>query len=200
MISEKRHPSNPVRRSETNRFDRLAQRLLRMRPVFAASIVLLFGVPAAQSDDPDGDRDDDRGASHAQLRRFIDRQVGGIDKLKVPATEVKRFLGKLLFHDPVRTTRININQGQPADLPVGTAFGGTVNASDPNVQAIVNATKQTGSCGSCHFGEAASKAGQVAQLARRRRGPWLHRREGQLHRPPSAPGHSHQAALRPLNP
>ena len=46
------------------------------------------------------------------------------------------------------------------DLPAGTAFGGTVNASDPNVQAIVAATKQTGSCGSCHIGEAAGKAGQ----------------------------------------
>jgi cytochrome c peroxidase len=76
-------------------------------------------------------------------------------------TEAKRYLGKLLFHDPVRTARININQGQPVDLPAGTAFGGTVNASDPNVLAIVNATKQTGSCGSCHIGEAASKAGQL---------------------------------------
>ena len=181
MISEKkRHPSNPVRRSEANRFDRLPQRLFRMRAVFAASIVLLFGVTAAQSDDRDGDR----GASHPQLRRFIDRQVGGIDKLKVPATnaeipvppakpgepdrfqttEAKRFLGKMLFHDPVRTARININQGQPVDLPAGTAFGGTVSASSPNVQPVVDATKQTGSCGSCHFGEAASKAGQVLNL------------------------------------
>ena len=122
-----------------------------------------------------------------QLRQFIDQQVGGIQKLKVPATnaeipvpppppgsgntpdryvttEAKRFLGKLLFHDPVRTDRININQGQPADLPAGTAFGGTVNGSDPNIQAIVNAQKQTGSCGSCHFGEAAGKAGQVINL------------------------------------
>ena len=46
----------------------------------------------------------------------------------------------------------------------GTAFGGTVNGSDPNIQAIVNAQKQTGSCGSCHFGEAAGKAGQVINL------------------------------------
>jgi hypothetical protein len=61
------------------------------------------------------------------LRRFIDRTVGGIDKLMVPAddadlpqprladgspdpqfetTEAKRYLGKLLFHDPARATRI----------------------------------------------------------------------------------------------
>jgi len=107
--------------------------------------------------------------------------VDGIDKLKVPAkdadipvprlpdgtvayryqtTEAKRYLGKLLFHDPVRTARVNINTGQPLDLPAGTAFGGTVSASDPYVQAIVNATRQTGSCGSCHIGEAAGKAGQ----------------------------------------
>lgn len=125
---------------------------------------------------------------HGRLRSFIGQQVGGIKKLQVPATnasipvppppppgsgltpdryvttEAKRFLGKLLFHDPVRTARININQGQPVDLPAGTAFGGTVNGSDPNVAAIVAATKQTGSCGSCHFGEAAGKAGQQINL------------------------------------
>src|SRR5215470_3791324 len=125
---------------------------------------------------------------HGALRSFIGRQVGGIKKLQVPATdasipvppppppesgltpdryvttEAKRFLGKLLFHDPVRTARININQGVPVDLPAGTAFGGTVNGSDPNVAAIVAATKQTGSCGSCHIGEAAGKAGQQINL------------------------------------
>jgi len=139
-------------------------------------LVSLFGVAAAADDD----------ASPSQLRRFIDQQVGGIDKLKVPATdaaipvpkqpdgtvnyryqttEAKRYLGKLLFHDPVRTARININQGQPVDLPAGTAFGGTVSASDPNIQQIVNAEKQDTSCGSCHLGEAAGKAGQVVNFA-----------------------------------
>src|SRR5262249_25957444 len=83
-------------------------------------------------------------------------QVDGIEKLMVPAenadlpqprlsngapdpffetTEQKRFLGKMLFHDPVRTVRI---------LP---EFGGILD------------TAQTASCGSCHFGAAASKAG-----------------------------------------
>jgi len=127
-------------------------------------------------------------ADDRALRSFIGQQVGGIKKLQVPATdasipvppppppgsgltpdrfvttEAKRFLGKLLFHDPVRTARININQGQPVDLPAGTAFGGTVNGFDPNVAAIVAATKQTGSCGSCHIGEAAGKAGQQINL------------------------------------
>ena len=70
----------------------------------------------------------------------------------------------MLFHDPVCTARININTDVPANLPAGTAFGGTVNAANPNVQAIVNATKQTGSCGTCHFGEAASKADQQLNL------------------------------------
>lgn len=127
----------------------------------------------------------DRTASPDQLRGFIGRQVGGIDKLRVPArdadlpvprqpdgtvnprfetTEAKRYLGKLLFHDPIRTARINANLLQPVDLPTGTAFGGTVSASDPNVQSIVDATKQTGSCGSCHLGEAATKAGQRINL------------------------------------
>jgi len=124
-----------------------------------------------------------------QLRQFIAGQVGGLDKLKVPGddasiplppedprrpgryrtTEAKRFLGKMLFHDPVRTARVNINEnvnppireGEPRDLPAGTAFGGTVSASNPNVQAVVAATKATGSCGSCHLGEAAGKAGAV---------------------------------------
>ena len=93
-----------------------------------------------------------------QLRQFIDQQVGGIHKLVVPATdaaiplprnadgsvnpryrttEEKRFLGKMLFHDPVRTARID------------PTYGG------------VPATAQTGSCGSCHLGEAATKAGQL---------------------------------------
>src|SRR5215471_13999494 len=82
----------------------------------AGSAGLLFlslscGVASAQ----------DNGASPTQLRRFIDQQVGGIDKLKVPATdadipvppgyryqttEAKRYLGKLLFHDPVRSARV----------------------------------------------------------------------------------------------
>jgi cytochrome c peroxidase len=118
----------------------------------------------------------------ARIRDFIGEQVGGLHNLQVPTrnediplpkqadgtvnpryktTEEKRFLGKLLFHDPVRTARIDINKGQPLDLPAGTAFGGTVSASAPNVQEIVDATRQTGSCGSCHIGEAAGKAGQL---------------------------------------
>jgi hypothetical protein len=138
------------------------------------------------------------GASPTQLRSFIAGQVGGLSNLQVPATnaaipvpappagsgnlpyryettEAKRYLGKLLFHDPIRTARVDINQGQPKVLPVGTDFGGTFGASDPTIksivpdtgnysstviQNIVTATKQTGSCGSCHIGEAAGKAGQ----------------------------------------
>ena len=130
------------------------------------------------------DDDDHYKIDAGWLRQYIGRQVGGIDLLKVPATdagipvpapmpgsgntpyryettEAKRYLGKLLFHDPVRTARIDINTGQPVDLPAGTAFGGTLSATDANIQPIVNATKQTGSCGSCHIGEAAGKAGQV---------------------------------------
>jgi len=149
----------------------------------AAGLLLLsIGGARAQGVAP---KDHDDGDS--ELRELIDHAVGGIGKLQVPSnnasipvppprpgsgftpdryvtTEAKRFLGKMLFHDPVRTARIDINQGQPVDLPAGTSFGGTVNASDSNVQAIVNASKQTGSCGSCHFGEAASKAGQQINL------------------------------------
>ena len=124
--------------------------------------------------------DNDYGA--AALRAYIAQRVGGLQKLQVPArdvdlpvprnadgemiyryktSEAKRYLGKLLFHDPVRTVRINKNNDQPVDLPAGTAFGGTESAADPHVQEVVQATRQTGSCGSCHIGEAAGKAGQV---------------------------------------
>ena len=128
------------------------RRLLRSGPLQAALATLLLcgGVAVAEGDSP------------TQLRRFIDQQVGGIDKLVVPAddaalpqprlpngnpdpffqtTEAKRFLGKMLFHDPIRTARIR------------PEFGG------------VPATKQTASCGSCHFGEVASKAGTLINLA-----------------------------------
>ena len=91
----------------------------------------------------------------AQVREHIAKEVGGIEKLTVPATnaeiplpavaedklayikttEEKRYLGKQLFHDSVRTVRIN------------PSFGGEA------------ALAQSGSCGSCHFGEVGSKAG-----------------------------------------
>ena len=100
--------------------------------------------------------------SAAQLRRSIDRQVDGIQKLMVPATdaaiplprrpdgtvdpqfattEAKRYLGKMLFHDPVRSVRIR------------PEFGGVL------------ATRQSASCGTCHLGEAASKAGTLFNFA-----------------------------------
>ncbi|HEY2403364.1 MAG TPA: cytochrome c peroxidase [Steroidobacteraceae bacterium] len=141
---------------------------------------------------------DTKGAD--DLRSYIGEQVGGLRKLQVPQrnedlplpraadgsvpyryeqTEAKRYLGKLLFHDPIRTNRIDINTGQPKDLPAGTSFGGTLNATDPLIQRIfpatgnatgakvhdiVAATTQTGSCGACHIGEAAGKAGQLINL------------------------------------
>jgi cytochrome c peroxidase len=160
----------------------------------AASAVAVSLLAGCQADQPDADRlvttvgGELRGGTEG-LRAHIARQVGGLDKLIVPAddaaiplppedparpgryktTEAKRYLGKLLFHDPVRTARININAGvnppiragEPRDLPAGTAFGGTVDGADPRVQAVVTATKGTGSCGSCHLGEAAGKAGSV---------------------------------------
>jgi hypothetical protein len=112
--------------------------------------LLCSGVVAAQ------------GGSSSQLRQFIDRQVGGIRKLMVPAdnadlpqprlpdgspdplfqtTEAKRYLGKLLFHDPARATRII------------SEFGG------------IPAHSGTASCGTCHLGEAASKAGTLINFA-----------------------------------
>jgi cytochrome c peroxidase len=124
-----------------------------LAPVALAAAVSLLWCSAATADE---------GASPTQLRRFIDEQVGGIDKLKVPAndadlpqprradgsidpffqnTEAKRYLGKLLFHDPARMTRIR------------PQFGG------------VPATAGSASCASCHLGETASKAGTLLNFA-----------------------------------
>jgi cytochrome c peroxidase len=117
----------------------------------ASSVLFLVGASAAHE-----------GAGPVQLRRFIDHQVGGIGKLKVPAndadlpqprlpdgrldpffqnTEAKRYLGKVLFHDPARMTRIR------------PQFGGVL------------ATAGSASCGSCHLGEAASKSGTLINFA-----------------------------------
>ena len=90
------------------------------------------------------------------LRTLIESRVGSLAKLQVPArneelpqprqangsidpryqiTEAKRYLGKLLFFDPVRSSNIRPEYG---GVPV---------------------TSQTASCGSCHLGVAAAKAG-----------------------------------------
>ena len=151
----------------------------RKRALRAGTVVLCLACAMAAARAEDDDRGE-RGTG--SLRAYIASQVGGLQNLLVPqrnadlpvprqpdgtvayryaTTEAKRFLGKMLFHDPVRTVRINENKKQPADLPDGTAFGGTIQASDPDVAAIVAAERQTGSCGSCHIGEAAGKAGQV---------------------------------------
>ncbi|MEW6683354.1 MAG: cytochrome c peroxidase [Nitrospirota bacterium] len=116
--------------------------------------VLSGGVAAAEENSPTH--------SPTQLRQFIDQQVGGIEKLMVPAndsdlpqprlsdgspdpvfqtTEAKRYLGKLLFHEPARATRI---------IP---EFGGILEH------------RGTTSCGTCHLGEAASKSGTRLNFA-----------------------------------
>jgi len=171
-----KHVPDRLRASTTS-----APRLPRLRlalQALSAALSLSCGVAIADGED--------RGAGPTQLRQHIDRQVGGIDKLKVPATnadipvprqpdgtvnyryetaEAKRYLGKLLFHDPVRSARINLNTGVPLDLPAGTAFGGTMSASAPNVTAIADAQRRDTSCGTCHLGEAAGKAGQRINFA-----------------------------------
>jgi len=153
--------------------------------LLACSVGLAVLQAGCQSDPTAGPTTEELRSNAQGLREYIAQQVGGLDKLTVPpddaaiplppddpkrpgryrTTEAKRYLGKLLFHDPVRAARININTSVPVDLPAGTAFGGTVKASDPNIQRIVDAEKQTSSCGSCHIGEAAAKAGQLINFA-----------------------------------
>src|SRR5215831_7153885 len=115
-------------------------RIFRLRPAIVRKflftmfgvigVFLFWGVRANPQEVRDGDPDD--GVDAVSLRSFIAQQVGGLDKLKVPATnaeiplprqpdgavnprfqttEAKRYLGKLLFHDPVRSARIDINTG-----------------------------------------------------------------------------------------
>jgi hypothetical protein len=132
-----------------------ANRRRGLQAAVACSLLLLGGAVIA-----DSDRDSEHG--RGELRQFIARQVGGIDKLIVPATnaeipvppgpatqpdrydttEAKRFLGKMLFHDPVRTARININKDVPVNLPAGTAFGGTVNANRPGRAAPATSARR----------------------------------------------------------
>jgi hypothetical protein len=177
MRYESRTPPDHAPSRRLQRWPALRGRPLRTAAALAS--LLLCGIATA-------DRGDRQSHSPVQLRHFIDQQVGGIQKLTVPAdngsipvprqadgsvnpryqmTEAKRFLGKMLFHDPVRTARININQGQPLDLPAGTAFGGTVSASAPNLQEIAEAQRQDTSCGTCHLGETAGKAGEQINFA-----------------------------------
>jgi len=117
----------------------------------AGSLAMAFAWGPASADD-----------GPLALRSFIDAQVGGIEKLMVPAedsalpqprladgrpdpffetTEAKRYLGKQLFHDPVRTARVR------------EEFGGNREIA------------QTASCGSCHQGESASKSGTLFNFA-----------------------------------
>ncbi len=126
------------------------------KAVSAMAVALACGVATAAIDDHAP------GLGAPQLRQFVDEQVGGIHKLQVPAkdedlpqprladgrpdpffqiTEAKRYLGKQLFHDPVRMVRIR------------PEFGG------------IPATAQTASCATCHQGESASKAGTLLNFA-----------------------------------
>jgi cytochrome c peroxidase len=153
MTTESRgHPQRPPDRFDSDsKFKVHGPRDRALRMGLAACMSVVFGTAAAE-----------QAASPVQLRQFIDQQVGGIHKLTVPAkdedlpqprladgspdpffkiTEAKRYLGKQLFHDPVRMVRIR------------PEFGGVL------------ATAQTASCASCHMGEAASKAGTLLNFA-----------------------------------
>jgi cytochrome c peroxidase len=152
MIESKRQFAERANRQRRNSTSKPLGRHLFLEQVAGVVTVSLLcgGVVAAQ------------GNSSTQLRRFLDNQIGGIQKLMVPAhdadlpqprlangspdpffqtTEAKRYLGKQLFHDPVRMVRIR------------PQFGG------------VPATAQTATCASCHMGEAASKAGTLLNFA-----------------------------------
>ncbi len=112
------------------------------------------------------------------LREAIIARVGGLNRLRVPErnedlpqplledgapdplykiTEAKRYLGKQLYFDPVRMNRIR------------PEFGGDFS------------TIQTASCGSCHLGEVAGKAGLVVNLAQGAEGRGYTDSQGKFH-------------------
>jgi hypothetical protein len=148
-------PSNPQENNPTLKHPFSQTHFFRT--ALAISLSMACGVLVADRNDRE-----DHESSPSQLRQFIDQQVGGIHKLMVPAkdedmpqplgadgkpdpqfktTEAKRFLGKQLFHDPDRMVRID------------PSFGG------------LEITKRTASCGTCHQGESASKAGTLLNFA-----------------------------------
>lgn len=88
-----------------------------------------------------------------EVRDLITNRIGSVDAIKVPATDAdmpqpadaefaitdaKKRLGKFLYFDPIRSNNVR------------PEFGGN------------RAFAQTISCGSCHLGETASKAGAVS--------------------------------------
>jgi hypothetical protein len=107
-----------LRRANRYRF------LVRSGAAALAVFLLCGGAIAAQ----DESASESRRESATELRQYIGQQVGRLDKLIVPddahlppprlpdgtitndprfrTTEAKRYLGKLLFFDPVRTARI----------------------------------------------------------------------------------------------
>lgn len=168
-----------------------ARSRLTLTAIGMATITALISCGGSSGDNASSE------SSAQSVRQLIASETpGGLAKMMVPAddagipvpaapsgyagrfdtTEAKRFLGKLLFHDPVRTLRVNENTGQPLDFPAGTAFGGTIAVSDSGtaapagtfgsgtsaqVDAVRAQTLSTGGCGSCHIGESGGKAGQV---------------------------------------
>jgi cytochrome c peroxidase len=136
---------------------------MQFHPRFAHSaLALAIGALCSAATGDDGGSPSHEGLGASQLRQFIAQQVGGLQKLTVPAqdtdlpqprradgspdpffqiTEAKRYLGKQLFHDPARMIRIR------------PPFGG------------VPATAGSASCASCHLGETASKAGTLLNFA-----------------------------------
>lgn len=110
-----------------------------VRASFALLVVSILGVPRAAAQSPQ------------EVRARLLERVGDLARLQVPArdedlpqpaepafriTPAKRRLGQFLFFDPIRSNNVR------------PEFGG------------IRALSQTSSCGSCHIGLAASKAGQ----------------------------------------
>jgi cytochrome c peroxidase len=145
--------------------------------LLAAPFYFASSVHGSDQRSEDGQSNAAAGGAPA-LRAAIIARLGSLEKLRVPErnedlpqpalsdgsldprfaiTEAKRYLGKLLFFDPVRMNRIR------------PEFGGDFS------------TIQTASCGSCHLGEVAGKAGQIFNLAQGAEGRGYTDAQGRFH-------------------
>lgn len=150
---------------------RLKSAMLALAIVFFCGLVGLHKFPAVSA------QQQSTGVAQT-LREALVARIGNLAKLQVPArnedlpqplladgspdplykiTEAKRYLGKQLYFDPVRMNRIH------------PEYGGDFS------------TMQSASCGSCHLGEVAGKAGSVVNLAQGAEGRGYTDAQGKFH-------------------
>ena len=147
-------------------------------------VSLLYGVAAAQ------------GSSPTQLRRFIDQQVGGIQKLMVPAHDATFRSRGLPMEARTRGSR----------LPRRSAISGKCSSSTRSERPeFCRSSVASSPRGRPPPAEAVTWVRQregrhAPQLRRGRRGAGLHGRLGELHSTPTAPARAPAPRQSPYSP